>query len=163
MSLTIAQMRLAPIMEMRARELELAFPGLIHWNSGRRTVLEQARAMATNHLDDPLRYLTKNYLGASTLLQALSMAPSIHTVDGVTAVFYECMVRQPGLVRSPHLDGNAVDPQWMEDAEGNPTADGLRVIRWIRECSDTVDFRTREGYLRRWHWAVRASLLPVEV
>lgn len=157
MSLTIDQMRLAPIMDQRARELEQAFPGLIQWNSGRRTVLEQARAMAINHLQDPVRYLTKNYVHASTLLEALSMAPAVDTVDGVTEIFYEAMVRDPHLVESPHLLGDAVDPQWMEDHEGNPTPDGLKVIAWIRHCPDTVDFRTREGNLRRWHWACRAS------
>lgn len=158
MSLTIAQMHLAPIMEQRARELELAFPGLIQWNSGRRTVLEQARAMAMNHLQNPLAYLTKNYIHASTLLEGLSMAPATDTVDGITIVFYEAMARDPHLVQSPHLQGNACDLQPMENREGDQTADGLLVIAWIRDCIDTVDFRTRESSLRRWHWAVRPSV-----
>ena len=156
--LTIERLRLAPIMERRARELELAFPGLIRWTSGRRTVMEQARAMAVNHLHDPLGYMTRTYLRAHLFLDALSMGPAATHVDAVTAVFYQVMVTNPDAVRSTHFDGHAVDLDPMEERDGNPTPDGQQVILWIKTCPDTVDFRTREGNLRRWHWACRASV-----
>ena len=161
MSLTIEQMRLAPIMEMRARELDLAFPGLITFTSGRRTVFDQAQAMAVNHLHDPLSYLKRTYVHASELLTALEMAASISSVSEVTQVFYEAMIRNPLLVQSPHLEGNAADLHPMEDSDGDPTPDGQQVILWIKTCPDTVEFLTREGNLPRWHWACRAS--PMEV
>lgn len=161
MGLTIAQMQLAPIMAQRARELELAFPGLIEWVSGRRTVYAQARAMAVNHLDDPLTYMRSQYVRGVEFLQALELAPMATTVDGVTNIFYELMVRNPGIVQSTHYDGNAVDLHPMQGNDGRPTLDGQRVIFWIKTCPDTEDFRTREGSLPRWHWACRASLPAV--
>lgn len=155
--MTIAQMRLAPLMEMRARELELAFPGLIIWTSGRRTVYDQARAMAVNHLHDPLTYMKTTYLRGGEFIHALEMAPLATSVDGVTNIFYELMIRNPGIVHTSHYDGNAVDLKPMEDTDSDPTFDGRKVILWIKTCPDTFDFRTREGNLPRWHWAVNAS------
>ena len=157
MSLTIAMMDLAPIMEKRARELELAFPNLIHWTSGKRTVYAQARAMAVNHLHDPVRYLVSQYTNGKRFLQALEMGPLTGSIEGVTNIFYELMIREPDLIHSSHYTGNAVDIQPIEDANGKPTADGDKVIAWINDCPDTEDFRTREGTLPRWHWQCKAS------
>lgn len=158
MSLTIPELHLSPRMEQRARELDLAFPGHIHYVSGRRTIHEQAHAMAVNHLLDPRGYLTRQYMRAAEFLSALAQYPDADTVDDVTELFYDLMTARPELIRSPHLSGDAVDPQRMEEPDGTPTPDGRRVIDWIRACPDTVDFRTREGTLRRWHWACTANL-----
>ena len=157
MSLTIAQMELAPVMEMRARELELEFPGLIAFVSGRRTVHAQASAMASNHLLDPKTYLMNNYMNAAEFLYALSQAPGADSIEEVTEVFYNLMMADPSLIRTPHFLGNAVDLKRMEELNGEPTPDGKRVIAWIKACPDTADFRTREGKLRRWHWACAPS------
>jgi len=157
MSLSFTQMDLAPLMEKRARELDLAFPGVIHWTSGRRTVYAQARAMAVNHLHDPLRYLVSQYKSGKRFLEALEMGPLTRSIEGVTNIFYELMIRNPDLVHSLHYTGDAVDIQPIEDANGQPTEEGLKVIAWINDCPDTEDFRTREGDLPRWHWACKAS------
>ncbi len=154
MSLTIAQMDLAPVMEMRARELELAFPGLIHWTSGRRTMYAQARAMAVNHLHDTARYLISQYTNGKRFVAALEAAPLTRSVEGVTNIFYDLMIREPGLIQSKHFTGHAVDMEPIEDANDTPTAEGNQVISWINACPDTEDFRTREGTLPRWHWGV---------
>lgn len=153
MSLTIAQMALAPVMELRARELDLAFPGALRWTSGRRSLHEQARAMAVNHMQDPRAYLVRSYIHAAELLKALDEASAADSVDEVTEVLYDVMEARPALIRSPHLWGHAVDLRPMEDATGQPTPIGAQVVAWIRACGDTEDFRTREGALRRWHWA----------
>ena len=79
------------------------------------------------------------------------------SVDEVTEVLYDVMEARPALIRSPHLWGHAVDLRPMEDATGHPTPIGAQVMAWIRACGDTEDFRTREGRLRRWHWAVRRA------
>ena len=151
-------MHLAPVMEMRARELELAFPGLITFTSGRRTVHEQAHAMAVNHKLDPYGYLMRQYIHASEFLDVLEQLPSSRrTVDEITEVIYDILVARPYLVRSPHLDGNAVDLRPMEDASGAPTNQGVLVRKWIKDCPDTTDFRTREGALIRWHWSCAKS------
>lgn len=155
MALTIAELRLAPIMELRARELALAFPG-VEYVSGLRTPFEQARAMAVNHCLDPKKYLVSQYHRAAEFLDALRLNPDADTVDEVTEVFYRLLIQQPELIRTPHLTGHAVDPRRMEEKDGNPTPIGQQVIDWIRACPDTIDFRTREGNLRRWHWACRA-------
>ena len=157
MSLTMAQLQLAPVMEQRARELELAFPGLIRFVSGRRSVQAQAIAMAGNHLLDPTGYLVRQYVRAAEFLGALAAHPGADTVDEVTELFFDLMTATPGLIKTPHFEGNAVDPKRMEDTTGKPTPDGQRVIDWIKACPDTVDFRTREGNLRRWHWACRPT------
>lgn len=157
MSLTIAQMDLAPVMERRARELALEFSGLIAFVSGRRTVHTQAAAMASNHLLDPKTYLMNNYMNAAEFLYALRQAPDADSIDDVTEVFYQLMMADPSLIRTPHFLGNAVDLRRMEELNGQPTPDGRRVIDWIKACPDTADFRTREGKLRRWHWAVRPA------
>ncbi len=158
MSLTIAMMDLTPLMEQRARELEAAFPNLIHWTSGKRTVYAQARAMAVNHLHDPLRYLVSQYTNGKRFVEALEMGPITNSVEGVTNVFYELMIRNPDLVHSTHYEGRAVDIQPIEDANNKPTDDGYRVIAWINGCEDTEDFRTREGTLPRWHWSCKERI-----
>jgi hypothetical protein len=152
MSLTIAECHLAPVMELRARELELAFPGLITFTSGRRTLHEQAQAMAVNHVQDPQSYLVRQYIHASDFLHALSGLDH-YSVDEITEAIYAILVARPFLVSSPHLDGNAVDLRPMELPTGQPTIHGGEVIEWIRARPETTDFRTREGKLRRWHWA----------
>ncbi len=153
MSLTIQELQLAPVMEMRARELELAFPGEITFTSGRRTVHEQAHAMAVNHLQDPKSYLMRQYVHAAELLMSL-VSPVDLSVDEITERLYDVMMDRPYLVRSPHLDGNAVDLLPMEEVDGLPTLSGSLVMGWIKSCADTTDFRTREGpVLHRWHWA----------
>jgi hypothetical protein len=99
------------------------------------------------------------YFHAADFLAALSDAPTVDSVDEVVEVFYDLMTAQPTLIRSPHLWGDAVDLRPMEDMAAIPTHTGQRVLDWIRACSDTVDFRTREGKkLRRWHWACTRSV-----
>jgi hypothetical protein len=156
MSLTIEEMQLAPIMERRARELDLAFPGLIAFTSGRRSAHAQAHAMAVNHLLDPKAYLMRQYIHAADFIAALAERPHADSVDEVTEVFYDLMVQNPMLVQSGHLSGDCVDLRPMELANDEPTVQGGLVILWIRACPDTTDFRTREGKLRRWHWRCRS-------
>ncbi len=155
MSLTIQELQLAPIMEMRARELDLAFPDLITFTSGRRTVHEQAHAMAVNHLQDPKSYLMRSYVNAAEFLKALEAIGGVRnaSIDDITECIFDVMIDRPYLVRSPHLDGNAVDLRPIEDSQGFATDKGALVKAWIQACPDTTDFRTREGQLRRWHWA----------
>ncbi len=148
---------LAPLMERCARELETSFPDAIHWTSGRRTMYAQARAMAVNHLHDPARYLVSQYREGHRFLNALETTMHSNSVEGVTNVFYELIIKNPDIIHSTHYTGNAVDLQPIEDSNGIPTEIGHRVITWINECPDTDDFRTREGTLPRWHWSCRAS------
>jgi hypothetical protein len=162
MSLTIAELQLRPIMERRARELDLAFPGLITYVSGRRSIHDQAHAMAVNHQLDPNHYLASEYFRAAEFLSALVANPDADTIEEITEVFYRLMVENPTFVMSPHLLGNAVDPLRMEENDGTPTPDGAKVIEWIKACPDTVDFFMREGHLRRWHWSCRDSLEGVK-
>lgn len=157
MSLTISDMCLAPTMARNAIALELAFPGLITWTSGRRTLHEQARAMATNHLLDPRAHLVQTYMHASDFLEALRKQPHADMVEEITEIFYTLMQADPSLVRSAHLLGNACDMRRLEESSGEPTPDGRRVVEWIQACPETADFRRREGKRRIWHWACVAS------
>ncbi len=114
--------------------------------------------MAVNHLHDPMRYLVSQYKNGKRFVEALEMGPITNSVEGVTNVFYELMIRNPDLIHSTHYEGRAVDIQPIEDANNKPTDDGYRVIAWINGCEDTEDFRTREGTLPRWHWTVHAKI-----
>ena len=163
MGLRIDALHLSLIMERRARELALAFPDLITYTSGRRDAQAQAHAMAVNHLQDPRSYLLRQYVHGGEFLVQLRDNPAADSVDEVTEVFYETLLARPELIRSPHLTGDAVDRRPLEQADGQPTGQGILVIQWIRRCPDTVDFRTREGSLRRWHWACRAVERSMEV
>lgn len=153
MSLTIDQMHLNPVMDRCARELEHEFPGLITFTSGRRDDHQQAHAMAVNHVLDPKHYLMRQYVNASEFLCCLTEHPEATSIDEITELFYQLLVQTPLLVQSPHRSGGAVDLRPMEQPNGEPTEEGARVILWIRARRETTDFRTREGKLKRWHWA----------
>jgi hypothetical protein len=113
--------------------------------------------MAVNHLHDPQRYLVSQYTNGRRFVVALENAPKTNSIEGVTNVFYDLMIREPELIQSKHFTGDAVDMEPMEDANDTPTTQGNKVIAWINACPDTEDFRTREGSLPRWHWSCGAS------
>jgi len=152
--MTIDQLQLAPVMERQARALQTAFPNVVYI-SGRRDLARQAQAMAANYIQDPQGYLVHNYIHAAELQAAVDAQREVTSLDGIAHLFYTVMEGDPSLVRSPHLDGDAVDLLPMEDAHGQSTAEGNEVIDWIQACPDTTDFRMREGRLVRWHWACR--------
>lgn len=154
MSLTVDQCRLAPVMDKRARELQAEFPGLVRYTSGLRTLYEQAHAMAVNHLQDPVRYLTSQYKSGYLFLAAVG---ELRTVEAIAVKLHDMIQEDPTLIDARHAKGNAVDILPLEYSDGTPTIVGVQVIAWIKACPDTIDFRTREGKLRRWHWACRDS------
>lgn len=150
MSKTIDELNLAPLMRMRAEELLTKFPE-VRFTSGRRTLHEQAHAMAVNYMQDP-QFIIRTYVRAAELMSAIQEANVKGSVDSLTEVIYDTLQAAPGLVKGPHLDGHAVDLRPMEFAN-KPTPIGQQVIDWIKMCPDTTDFRDREGGLIRWHWA----------
>jgi len=158
MSKTISELQLAPLMDVRARELLHRFP-MVVYSSGRRTLHEQAHAMAVNHIQDS-GYLMRTYFHAAELLRAINLYSLPHSIDSVTDAIYWTLMDDSTLVKGPHLTGDAVDIVPMESVDGTPTPAGQEVIEWIKSCPDTTDFRTRENQLRRWHWA---CVPPVEI
>src|SRR5574337_560239 len=148
MAKTIAEMNLSPVMKSRAEELVSMFPN-VKFTSGRRTLHEQAHAMAVNYIQDK-QFLTRTYIHAAELMQAVEQCDTPNSVDGITEALYQTLEENPDLVKGPHLSGDAVDIAPMEIG-GLPTPTGMCVIEWIKKCPDTTDFRTREGNLSRWH------------
>lgn len=153
MSLSFEELRLAPIMEKRARELAAQFPGLIRYTSGRRTMHDQARVMVMNHLQDKT-YLARTYKNGILFQNVVSKRLS---AEDMIEALYDLFTSDPSVIDARHAHGNAVDLRPLEYENGEPTAIGAQVIDWIKACPDTVDFRTREGRLRRWHWACTPS------
>lgn len=154
MSLSVDECRLAPVMDKHARALQKEFPELVRYTSGRRTLYEQAHAMAVNHVQDPVRYLTSQYRNGFLFLAAVN---ELRTVEQIAVKLFDLFTENPTLIDARHAKGNAVDILPLEYSDGTPTIVGERVIEWIKSCPDTIDFRTREGKLRRWHWACRDS------
>lgn len=155
MSKTIEDLKLSPVMRRRAEELQSLFPQVVY-TSGRRTLHDQALAMATNHIQDK-SYIQRTYVHAADILTAIEKNALDHSVDSIYAAIYAVLEEDPSLVKSAHLSGDAVDLVPMETKDGLMTPIGLQVADWIKCCADTTDFRVREGNLRRWHWACTAS------
>ncbi len=155
---TIDELDLDPIMKSRAEELRAKCPWVIY-TSGRRNLEQQARAMAQNHIADPQTYLVKTYTQGKVFLASIvDMAPvDQRSIEKVTNAIATVLKEQPNLLHWRHQDGTCVDIQPVEDAFGEPTEKGQEVIRFIRNCPDTVTFLTREGGLRRWHWECRKA------
>lgn len=154
--MTFTQLNLSPLMEQRAKELQAAYP-IVQYISGRRSLESQAHAMAINYLQDPRSYLSRNYVHAAELQSALDTQSHGNSVAAIAQIILTAMETNPALVQSPHLHGDAVDLIPLEYLDGDLTPTGQEVMGWIRDCPDTVDFRTREGKLVRWHWSVRSS------
>ena len=162
---TIDELDLDPIMQARAEELLARCPW-VTYTSGRRHLDQQARAMAENHVADPQTYLMKTYRNGKVFLAAIvDMAPvDQRSVEKVAGAIKSVFVEQPDALQWKHRDGTCVDIQPLEDAFGQPTNEGRKVIQYIQNCPDTVTFIRREGSLRRWHWECRkAQPVSVEV
>lgn len=151
MSLTILQLDLAPLMEEHAVRLLELFPS-VRYTSGRRSLHQQAHAMAVNHVQDK-EYLVRTYVHAAEFLAAIENDGLEDSVDSVSEAIYNTLLEMPELIKAAHLNGDAVDLVPMETKYGISTLVGMDVISWIKACPATTDFRTREGGLRRWHWA----------
>lgn len=158
LSMTIDQLNLSPVMDQRARELQIAFPSVIYL-SGRRDVRAQAHAMATHVVTDK-HWIARVYLHAADLQTSVDTYLGPWNVQALEhLLFTRMMAMAPDVLArvSDHLSGNAVDLLPLEDANGQMTPTGQAVYQWIYDCPDTKKFLMREGGKVIWHWACTES------
>jgi hypothetical protein len=156
----IEYLNLSPTMEQRARELQAVYP-FVEYTSGRRTITQQASAMAVNIVRaDDRQWIAKTYRNGARLQRVVDTSVGVLAVGTLTHALMQEMRQMPPdelYTLSKHFQGDAVDLQPLEDEWGIVTADGAHVVDWIRACPDTTQFLKREGGLRRWHWSCAES------
>lgn len=182
MSLTIEQMGLGPLAQAAARELLATFGhDVIRFTRGYSDLRGQARAMAGNvarNIDWIKQTYTRtdrpSYAVACRLQDAVYLHANSHDPREIERVLYEALCAIPNgheisfhtITHDGHPAAAAFDLQPLEDAQGVATAEGERVLAYIRQREDAwkVDaFLTREGGLRIWHVQFRHAAQSVEV
>jgi hypothetical protein len=139
----IDRLNLRPEVARKALKLKQAAPGVV-FTSGRRTIAQQAHAMATNvvHQRD---WIEQTYLTSPAirkLQEWVNAHPQARTVDQIAAGLEQVMnslTEQQQLRISKHLTGRAFDIQ--------PRSAPISAI----EALHPTLFLQREGNLERWH------------
>jgi hypothetical protein len=140
--MTIMDMNLEPDVADKARQLEL-LAGNVVFTSGRRTVAQQARAMATNETESP-GYIQSTYAESEAkeaLLAWLAANPGADKptmTQGFTDVLNGLTPDQQIKI-SRHLTGRAFDIQPNSASEDQ-----------VNSLEPQL-FLTTEGGLSRWH------------
>src|SRR6266567_4439024 len=110
--MTIEELQLEPIADQAARLLQQKRPD-IEFTSGRRTVAQQAHAMAANIVSlHDRQFIGRTYLAGAKLQQWVDAHPNAVTIDAITAGLLEVMNAMADaevLKISRHLTGRAFD------------------------------------------------------
>jgi hypothetical protein len=143
--MTIEEMDLEPTAKNAATILQSKHPA-IEFTSGRRTVFQQAHAMAGNVVSNR-KWIGQTYLAGAKLQQWVDQHPEAKTVDQITAGLVQVMNAMPEeeLVKiSRHLTGRAFDVR--------PVAANAAAIKAdILKLPGLHKFLDKEGGLVRWH------------
>jgi hypothetical protein len=143
--MTIEEMELAPIAKNAASMLQAKYP-TIQFTSGRRSVFQQAHAMARNVVVNR-KWIGQTYLAGSKLQHWVDIHPEAKTVDTITAGLEQVMKAMPEdecTKISRHLTGRAFDVRPVTANAGAIKAD-------IRALPGLHKFLEKEGGLVRWH------------
>jgi hypothetical protein len=145
--MTIDEMQLEPAAREAATILKNKHPKL-EFTSGRRTVRQQAHAMARNIVERPDRkWIEKTYLAAARLQQWVDLNPQAVTVDAITDGLEQTMnaMAQDELLKiSKHLTGRAFDIK--------PVILNSKIIKAdILQLPGLHKFLDHEGGKVRWH------------
>lgn len=155
MGMTVAQLSLDPIAHEAALKLANRFP-TIQFTSGRRSLMDQARIMTVNVRSNP-QWIGQTYLHGGALQTFVDRNIGDLTWEELEQGLFEELMQMPNAHRlSRHLSGLAFDVHPLVDHDGLPTAEGRRVMDYIRRELYPRTFLTREGGLVRWHvdfWA----------
>ena len=160
MSLTVAQLDLSPVAMAGAYELQRQCPWVI-FTSGRRTLQEQAHAMACN-VAVKRDFILKTYLHGPVLQQQVDRHPQWVTVEQLEYGLADYMRNDmdPGTLGllSKHLQGEAFDVLPIVDPQMAGTTIGV-----IHTLAGLTKFLQREAGLPRWHCefvATPENLMP---
>lgn len=145
-----------------AQELQRRFPAVV-FTSGRRTLEQQAHAMATNIAVAGRDWVTRTYRPSPPRAACedwLERNPSVKDIAGIAAGLLSALrivpVAELGLLSS-HLGGLAFDIQPM----AGPT--GAAVLAACRGLAGLERLLTNEGGLVRWHLQFREASGDQEV
>ena len=145
--MTIEELQLEPIAEQAATLLKQKHPK-IEFTSGRRTVRQQAHAMASNIvvLKDR-KWIGETYLAGAKLQKWIDHHPEASTIDQITDGLEKTMNAMPEaelLKISRHLTGRAFDIRPV-------TENAAAIERDVRALPGLHKFLDREGGHVRWH------------
>lgn len=143
--MTIEEMNLEPVAKEAATILQSKHPN-IQFTSGRRTIFQQAHAMAGNVILNR-KWIGQTYLAGAKLQQWVDQHPEAKTVDQITAGLEQVMTEMPEdeLVKiSRHLTGRAFD---MRPVKANAAAIKADILK----LPGLHKFLAKEGGLVRWH------------
>src|SRR5260370_10890688 len=145
--MTIEELQLEPVAEEAARLLQQKHPN-IEFTSGRRTIRQQAHAMAANIvLLKDRQWIGKTYLAGSKLQKWVDDHPNAVTIDQITDGLEKTIDAMPEtelLKISRHLTGRAFDIR--------PVTNNAAMIESdIRTLPGLQKFLDKEGDHVRWH------------
>ena len=145
--MTIDELQLEPIADHGARLLLQKHPNL-EFTSGRRTIAQQAHAMAANIVSlHDRQFIGRTYLAGANLQQWVDAHPDAISVDAITAGLLEvmnAMAEVDVLKISRHLTGRAFDVRpVMQNAEA--------IKADIRALPGLNKFLEKEAGHVRWH------------
>ena len=143
--MTIEEMNLAPVAKNAATILQTKYPQL-KFTSGRRTLFQQAHAMAGNVVFNR-KWIGQTYLAGAKLQQWVDKHPEARTVDAITAGLEQTMkaMAEVELLKiSRHLTGKAFDVKPV-------IANAAAIKADIRALPGLNKFLDKEGGLVRWH------------
>ena len=143
--MTIEELQLEPVAKNAATILQSKYPQL-QFTSGRRSIFQQAHAMARNVVLNR-KWIGQTYLAGAKLQQWVDKHPEAKTVDAITAGLEQTMKAMPEvelLKISRHLTGKAFDVRPV-------TKNAAAIKADIRALPGLHKFLEKEGGLVRWH------------
>jgi hypothetical protein len=143
--MTIEELNLEPIAKKAATMLQSKHP-TIEFTSGRRSIFQQAHAMAGNVVLNR-KWIGQTYIAGAKLQQWVDQHPEAKTVDQITAGLEHVMkgMAESELVKiSRHLTGRAFDVRPVTGNAATIKADILKLPGLHK-------FLDKEGGLLRWH------------
>ena len=143
--MTIEEMDLEPVAKKAATMLLEKHPQ-IKFTSGRRTITQQAHAMANNVVKNR-KWIGQTYIAAAKLQKWVDANPQAKTIAAITAGLEKSMKEMPEkdlLKISRHLTGKAFDVK--------PVTTNAKAIKaTIQSLPGLHKFLEKEGGLIRWH------------
>lgn len=145
--MTIDELDLEAAAREAATILKEKHPNL-EFTSGRRTIHQQAHAMAGNIVAfNDRKWIGKTYIAGAKLQQWVDTHPQAQTVDQLTAGLEQtmnAMSDEEVLKISKHLTGNAFDIRPV-------TSNSATIVADIEALPGLVKFLQKEGGHVRWH------------
>lgn len=143
--MTLDELQLEPIAKKAASILHAKYPQL-EFTSGRRSIFQQAHAMAGNVIKNR-NWIGQTYLAGAKMQAWVDQHPEATTVDAITAGLEQVMKGMPEvelLKISRHLTGRAFDIRPV-------TANAAAIKADILKLPGLNKFLDKEGGLVRWH------------